>query len=198
LKNSEFYLLVGINDIPWDRTVHWYGRASNFPGLLKNLISEDLTIQQSSINKIKNNIEHQDGIIMATPFTLIFLYRILSVDKTKIDGILNDILDTILVCLEAAKFQLDLYSENPIDNNITSIKELLSEKYLWKKFESEEQDEINWKEYDYSEEHYYWLEYTINIANFFTPVIDPFCIDKFYVEKARKIGMIANQPKRYI
>lgn len=198
MKNSEFYLFIGINDIPWDRMVHWYGRASNFPELLKNLLSEDLAIQQSSINEIKNKIEHQDGIIMVTPFTLIFLFRTITIDKTKIDKIANDILDTILVCLEATKFQLKFYSNPPIEGEIKTIAELLSEKYLWKEFESEEHDEINWEEYDYSEEHYYWLDYTIDIARFFTPVIDPFCTNKFYLEKARKIRIIVNPPINYI
>ena len=198
MKNSEFYLFIGINDIPWDRMVHWYGRASNFPELFKNLLSENLAIQQASINEIKNKIEHQDGIIMVSPFTLIFLFRTLTINKTKIEKIINDILDTILICLKAAKFQLEFYSKLPIGNNIKSIEELLSEKYLWKEFESAEQDEINWEEYNYRGEYYYWLDYTIDIVRFFTPVIDPFCINKFYVEKAREVRFIANSPINYI
>ena len=196
MNNREFYLFVGVNDVPWDRIQHWYGRASNFPTLFKQLLSKDEVVQKEAIDEIKNKIEHQDGVIMATPFTLLFLFRVLTIDKKKIEKILNDILDTILVSLQAAKFQMDNYES--ISNKMITIYELLSEKHLLPAFESEEQDEIIWEEYDYSEEWYYWSYYTIHIAQSFISIIDPLCMNKFYIEKARKIRMLADPPKNYL
>lgn len=171
--NDGYYFLAGVNDIPWNRIVHWYGRATGFPELLAELRAADLTKQEYAINKILVNIEHQDGIIMATPFTLIFLFRSLSLAGVNKLGILK----AILKVLKAAKFQDGFYGAEsanpevkPADPEINSIQDLITEKYLWPEFESEEQDELNWEEYNYAEEYCYWIKYTLDIAKSFIGV----------------------------
>jgi len=89
--DKEFYFSVGLNDIPWDRLVHWYGRATDFPTYFSDILSGEPERQTTAINKIGINIEHQDGIMMATPFTLIFLFRLLSFDNTNKKQILRDL-----------------------------------------------------------------------------------------------------------
>lgn len=165
--DKEFYLSVGLNDIPWDRLVHWYGRSTDFPAYFYDILSDQSERQKEAINKIGINIEHQDGIMMATPFTLIFLFRLLSFDNTN----KKQILDKILTVAKATKFQFELYENQEIPATIHSIQELLGEKYIWATFESELQDEINWEEYNYSDEHYYWLKYTFDIIRTFLPVL---------------------------
>ena len=165
--NKEFYLSVGLNDIPWDRLVHWYGRSTDFPAYFYDILSDQPERQKAAIDKIGINIEHQDGIMMATPFTLIFLFRLLSFNNTnKIQ-----ILEKILIVAKATKFQFELYENQEIPTTIDNIQELLSEKYIWATFESELQDEINWEEYNYSDEHYYWLKYAFDIIRTFSPVL---------------------------
>lgn len=168
MTDKEFYFSVGINDIPWDRIVHWYGRSTDFPAYFYDILSNQPERQKVAIEKIGINIEHQDGIMMATPFTLIFLFRLLSFDNIN----KKQILDKILNVAKATKFQFQLYeTRDTTPITIGSINDLLSEKYIWKKFESEEQDEINWEEFDYSDEHYYWLKYTFDIIRTFSSVI---------------------------
>lgn len=164
--NDGYYFLVGVNDIPWNRIVHWYGRATGFPELLAELTNADLIKQEYAINKILVNIEHQDGIIMATPFTLIFLFRSLSLASVNKQGILK----AILKVLKAAKFQDGFYGSENASPEITNIQDLVTEKYLWPEFESEEQDELNWEEYSYAEEYCSWIKYTLDIAKSFIGV----------------------------
>ncbi len=183
LTDKEFYFSVGLNDIPWDRLVHWYGRSTDFPAYFYDLLSDQPERQKAAIDKIGKNIEHQDGIIMATPFSLIFLFRLLSFDKTN----RKHILDAILKVAKAAKFQLGLYENQEIPDTINSIKELLSEKYIWPPFESELQDDINWEEIDYRSEHYYYcLKYTFDIINAFSCILTDFR-DEQEIEIANRI-----------
>ena len=180
--NKQFYLSVGLNDIPWDRLVHWYGRSTDFPAYFYDLLSDQPERQKASIDKIGINIEHQDGIIMATPFTLIFLFRLLSFENTN----KKQILEKVLTVAKATKFQFELYENQEIPTVIDNIQELLSEKYIWATFESELQDEINWEEYDYSNEHYYWLKYTFDIIKTFSFILTRFT-DKTEIDIANQI-----------
>jgi hypothetical protein len=180
--NKEFYLSVGLNDIPWDRLVHWYGRSTDFPTYFYDILSDDPERQKAAIDKIGINIEHQDGIIMATPFALIFLFRLLSFDTTN----KNQILDKILTVAKATKFQFEFYENKVTPTTIDNIQELLSEKYIWPIFESEDQDEINWEEYDYGDEQYSWLKYTFDIIRAFSFILTKFT-DKTEVDIASEI-----------
>ncbi len=101
---------------------------------------------------------------MATPFTLIFLFRLLLFDNTN----KRQILDKILIVAKATKFQLEFYENQEVPTTINYIGELLSEKYIWPTFQSEPEDEKNWEEHDYGDEHYYRLKYTFDIIRTFS------------------------------
>ena len=182
LTNQEFYFSVGLNDIPWDRLVNWYGRSTDFPNYFYDLLSDETERQKKAIDKIGSNIEHQDGIIMMTPFALIFLFRLLSFEKTN----KNQILEKILTVAEATKFQLGLFEKKEIPTEINNIQELLNEKYIWPTFESELQDDIYWEEYGYGKEHYYWLQYSFDIIKTFSFILKKFT-DKTQVDIATQI-----------
>lgn len=160
MTDKEFYFSAGLHDIPWGRLVHWYGRATDFPACFYDLLSDDPVKQKTAIGNIAMNIEHQDGIMMATPFTLIFLFRLLAFESTNKIQILN----TVLTVIKAAKFQTGYYENEVVENKITHIQELLDEKYIWPEFESEDQDEICWEEFEYRDEHYFWLKYIFDIT----------------------------------
>ena len=162
--NQEFYFSVGISDIPWDRIINWYGRSSDFPYYFYDILSDDPERQKIGVNKIGITIEHQDGIIMATPFALIFLFRLFLFDKVN----KKSILEKILIVTKATKFQFSFYRDKEIPTDIPYIYQLLEEKYIWPSFIDENQDDIYWEEYDYSAEHYFWLKYTIDIIRTFS------------------------------
>ncbi|MBC7862751.1 MAG: hypothetical protein IAF38_07225 [Bacteroidia bacterium] len=169
--DKEFYFSVGLEDLPWNRLVHWYGRSTDFPDYFYELLADSHVRQKIAIREIGSNIVHEtDGIIMATPFTLLFLLRFLSFDKTNKTDVLYQILDVA----KAAKFQFDFFLGEPADIKIECVQELLTEKHLWPKFESEELDKINWEKYSYNDVHYYWLKYTFEIIKTFSFILKEF------------------------
>ena len=168
--DKAFYFSVGLNEIPWDRLVHWYGRATDFPNYFNDILSDDPERQKEALDTIGGAIEHQDGIIMATPFSLIFLFRLLSFDKTD----KKRILDIILIVADSAKYQFESYENQEAPTTIGNLQELLKEQYIWPVFESESQDEVNWEGYGYDNEHYYWLKYIFDIIKAFSFLLTKF------------------------
>ncbi len=170
---------LNINDIPWSRIVHWIGRATNYPKyleLLKNGSSEE---QEKSLKEIQMTIEHQDGIIFATPVALPFLLELLEENNQNKHGILQIIKSIIL----AVNFQYEYFE---IDNSLEkiSLKELISEKYLWEPFESEDRDEELWEEYPYEPQH--WLVLTAEILLENQVVIEKIETDKIKTQELMK------------
>jgi hypothetical protein len=191
MKSDKLYFLnVGVNDIPWERIIHWYGRATNFPKLFEDILSDDKIKQQNAFNEIKKNIEHQDGIMMATPFTLIFLLRLLSFNNTNKDSLLK----IVLTVMKASEFQLQFYKEININLPLYSSQDLLSEKYLWPPFESEEQDEINWEEYEITNEQYYsWVLFTFDVIESFSGLLEKMASNNFDNMTVNEILLIINK-----
>ncbi len=75
LNNIDFYLSIGINDIPWGRIVGCYSRATNFPTLISKLTSNNHSERKNALNEISLNIEHQSTLYVVTPLTLLFLFK---------------------------------------------------------------------------------------------------------------------------
>ncbi|MDR6923374.1 hypothetical protein [Chryseobacterium sp. 2987] len=180
--DKEFYFSAGLYDIPWGRLVNWYGRSTDFPACFHDMLSDDPEKQKAAIGKIEMNIEHQDGIMMATPFALLFLFRLLAFDQTD----KKQILKTILAVVKAAKFQTEYYEGQEIENKISHIQELLDDQYIWPEFESEDQDEMHWEEFEYGDEHYYWLKYIFEIAKAHSFILTKFT-DQTEIDTAKEI-----------
>ena len=66
-----------IEEIPWARMVHWYGRASNYPKYFQQIRTGTEEQRNIALDRIKNTIEHQDTIIQVTPIALPFIYQLL-------------------------------------------------------------------------------------------------------------------------
>ncbi len=162
MNNKEFCEQIKVNDIPWDRIVGCYDRATNFPDLISKLNSKNNIEREDALKEIILNIEHQSTLYTVTPITLIFLFRTLqSLDIEEKDNakFINNILDLILRISNIVKLNIEnAKHQNP---KIENLKGLLSDEYLWEKFESEEQDEINWEENILSEDYYLSLNFNV-------------------------------------
>jgi len=143
-----------IENIPWSRIVHFYGRATEYPKHFNYILNGSVKEQEKSFSYINSTIEHQDGIIYATPFVVKFIIDFLKFEQTnKIE-----LLKIIYNVLKSVNFQLQLFEKDP--KPIVSIEDLLNEKFLWKEYESEINDEILWEEWDYGEEYLKWITLT--------------------------------------
>lgn len=145
-----------IKDIPWDRIVHFYGRASAYPihlNALKNGTNEQRNL---ALNEIQRTIVHQDSITHVTPIALFFIFQLIKADKTN-KGYL---LALILAILKATNFQNEGAEANNKQQN-TTVNDLLNESFLWPPFVSDYEDEILWEDYNF--EPSYILEPTIQL-----------------------------------
>lgn len=151
----EHYKL-NIQEIPWSRIVHWYGRATDYPKYFDFIHTGNAEQQQEAIAKIKTTIEHQDGIIYVTPIALPFIYDLLSKKSTDKKGLL-EIIDAVL---SAVIFQYEYFE---IDHTLKKLtaKELIRDEFLWAEFIDENEDDFLWEEYSYEPQ--YWLELTTDI-----------------------------------
>jgi len=122
-------------ETPWDRIVHFYGRASDFPEQVRLILSGEAGL--SVYDEISRNIEHQDGVCQASPFMTEALIELLREDGTHHAAVLA-ILKRVY---DAVRFQLTAFPapDEP---------ELGLEDELWPPFISEEEDEMLWEEWD--------------------------------------------------
>jgi hypothetical protein len=138
--------LAGIDDVPWHRLVHFYGRASDVPPAIRALGGPG---REGAIRHLRGCLEHQDGVIQATPFAVRFILRMREQDPDGVDAIIRPIAAAAEFTLRNARGPL------PEANWETS----LAEDHLWPEFTSERDDEIRWEEWETSPEE--WLAWPI-------------------------------------
>lgn len=82
----QFYEKLNIENIPWHRLKTPYGRGDDLPEYLACLekMSDSESVTSSS-KKIASLIEHQGTLWHVTPFTVVFLGRILQKAQQKAD-----------------------------------------------------------------------------------------------------------------
>jgi hypothetical protein len=131
--------LSGIEQVPWSRIVHFYGRATEIPDDIRKLASDD---HVEARVKLLNNLEHQDGVMQATPFAVWFIVRMLHA------GVLRDpdgVRSMLRRFQRSAQFQISDRDEKfePLD-----WARLLAEERLWPEFVSDFDDECRWEKSD--------------------------------------------------
>jgi hypothetical protein len=136
------------DEIPWDRIVHWYGRATEVPETIRRLGSPNVAVRQQARDNLVNWLEHQDGLCHATPFAIKLLMGAVQ------DGELPEraaVLTVLEPIAKAALFQLVGPRQPPRDLKLV---DLLSPNWLWPEFESDEAEEIIREERDFPYEEF--------------------------------------------
>jgi hypothetical protein len=149
--------LVGIDSVPWSRIVHFYGRATEVPGNIRDLATDNCAEAQ---NNLLGCLEHQDGVAQATPFAVWFIIKMLNAGAVRDPEGVRRLLAVIHA---AARSQLECNTKLPgtMDWNA-----LLAEEHLWPGFKSERDDEIHWEEWEpLPEESNSWVALTDKIIS---------------------------------
>lgn len=77
-RNQNYINTVKMEEIPWHRIPTTYGRATLFPRYFEVLEQmKNIEEVEAALYEVSINIEHQSTLWHATPFTLIFLGRLL-------------------------------------------------------------------------------------------------------------------------
>lgn len=131
-------VLAGMDDVPWDRLVHFCGRASDIPPAIRALGGAG---REEAIRHLRDCLEHQDGVIQATPFAVRFILRMRKQDPEGVQAIIQRV-------ARAAEFML----RRRAAPRGVGWDAMLAERYLWPPFISEFEDEMLWEEWDVTEE----------------------------------------------
>ena len=144
-KDQKFLTEVQISDVPWGRLVTTYGRATDFQRYFDALGSPDAVDAEKALDKIGQDIEHQNTLWPATPFAMIFLARVF--EKAVLDLkegnnrlIISKLLDWFVEITETFNQGDEMEHDDPLPH----FEDMLKEEYLWP--EDEEDDEEKFEE----------------------------------------------------
>ena len=123
-----------MSQVPWSRIVHFYGRASDIPRAIDDLGTERHAV---AVNMLRRNLEHQDGIIQATPVAVSFIVQALTDGRVRDRAAVEILLRNILA---AAQFQLQTQGR---PSQVPTLSSVVAPDKLWP--ESDDDDEELWE-----------------------------------------------------
>ena len=149
---TQIYIeTVQVSDIPWHRLTTTYGRATDFPTELDVLWNmESIETINAAGQELAQNIEHQSTLWHATPFAMIFLFRIFKKaqeerTQNKVAQYLAEqLVDLFSVIAECIRDGLLLEHADPLP----SFADMLNEEYLWSEEYDEDEDVLRYEEED--------------------------------------------------
>ena len=149
---TQIYIeTVQVSDIPWHRLTTTYGRATDFPTELDVLWSmKSIDAVDAAGEELAQNIEHQSTLWHATPFAMIFLFRIFKKaqeerTQNKVAQYLAEqLVDLFSVIAECIRDGLLLEHADPLP----CFEDMLNEEYLWSEEYDEDEDVLRYEEED--------------------------------------------------
>src|SRR6266478_6067137 len=135
--------LKDINQVPWCRLVHFYGRAADIPQAIRDLATDDHVAAEKHL---LHCLEHQDSLSQATPFAVFFIVGLLDSGRVRDPEQVHRLLSRIGA---AARFQIECHGKPVTTLDWNS---LLAEERLWPEFKSKYDDEVRWEEWDPTQE----------------------------------------------
>ena len=149
---TQIYIeTVQVSDIPWHRLTTTYGRATDFPTELEVLWNmESIETINAAGEELAQNIEHQSTLWHATPFAMIFLFRIFKKaqeerTQNKVAQYLAEqLVDLFSVIAECIRDGLLLEHADPLP----CFEDMLNEEYLWSEEYDEDEDVLRYEEED--------------------------------------------------
>ena len=149
---TQIYIeTVQVSDIPWHRLTTTYGRATDFPTELDVLWNmESIETINAAGEELAQNIEHQSTLWHATPFAMIFLFRIFKKaqeerTQNKVAQYLAEqLVELFVVIAECIRDGLLLEHADPLP----CFEDMLNEEYLWSEEYDEDEDVLRYEEED--------------------------------------------------
>ena len=149
---TQIYIeTVQVSDIPWHRLITTYGRATDFPTELDVLWNmESIETINAAGEELAQNIEHQSTLWHATPFAMIFLFRIFkkaqeeSPHNEVAQYLAEQLVELFTVIAECIRDGLMLEHADPLPN----FEDMLNEEYLWSEEYDEDEDVLRYEEDD--------------------------------------------------
>lgn len=80
-NSAEFSMLETLDSVNWSELSHAYGPASDVPGLIRNLLSDDVSVRDEACWQLWGNIIHQGTVYEATAWAVPFFLELLDSPK---------------------------------------------------------------------------------------------------------------------
>ena len=148
---KQYIETVKVSDIPWHRLTTSYGRGTDFPNQFDVLWKMDsIEAVDAAGEALAMNIEHQSTLWHATPFAMIFLFRIFKKaqeerTQNKVAQYLAEqLVDLFSVIAECIRDGLLLGHADPLP----CFEDMLNEEYLWSEEYDEDEDVLRYEEED--------------------------------------------------
>ncbi len=146
-----------LDKIPWRRIVHFYGRADNVERAIRRLEVADFSGRMAAVQELRRCLEHQDGVIQATPIAVPFIVSVLAKPNDPVVKV--NVLELLAACLASARFQIE-------DKHATipqpKFDDLMTPDKLWPEYVSDEEDEALWEEAGIVDDVEIWALVTID------------------------------------
>ena len=168
---------VHVSDIPWHRLTTTYGRATDFPTELDVLWNmESIETINAAGEELAQNIEHQSTLWHATPFAMIFLFRIFKKaqeerTQNKVAQYLAEqLVDLFSVIAECIRDGLLLEHADPLP----CFEDMLNEEYLWSEEYDEDEDILRYEEEEVFPDDLFFsfYYYSLQVLLFGKPLLD--------------------------
>lgn len=83
-------MLEGLDTINWSSLTHAHGAATNVPGLLRSLLSDNAEVRMGAVSDLHEHIWHQGTVYSASAAAVPFLYELLAhSDVQDKDGVVS-------------------------------------------------------------------------------------------------------------
>ena len=136
--------------VPWGQLVHFFGRGDELPPLMTALWFGEAAQRQQAARRLAGYLEHQDSVMMATPFAVRALLTRLDASLAQGHAFPAELATVLLPVVDAVT---DYLRHSHVSSQLT-LDELQAPEHLWPVFESEDEDEALWEEWDASPELY--------------------------------------------
>lgn len=145
---SDPAALSGLDEITWERIVHFHGRATDIPAAIRNLASPHTETRRAAVSHLTHCLEHQDGVYQATAYAVPYIIQMLRSANVREKSAIISMLQRFL---NSARFTLEHHTRLPSDA-LSRYRSPAA--HLWPVFRSELDDEMQWEEWEPSVDEY--------------------------------------------
>ena len=110
-------VLEELDSVPWHKLITFYGLGSAVPTAIRDLVLTQDARQRDAYSFLRENLEHQDGVVQATVFATPTLLRLVGVGCVASELIL----ELLTIYTASAAFTLEEIWDSPHEATVASL-----------------------------------------------------------------------------
>lgn len=110
-------MLEGLDNIKWADLEHAYGSAADVPDLLRDLLSDDSSIREETLEILFSNIWHQGTVYEASAYAVPFFIELVSSDAVE----MRNVIVSLLSALANGNSYTDVHVQEPEERETPGV-----------------------------------------------------------------------------